>query len=97
MKQQLKKREQKKQPNWCGVDRRSPDFQLMFRSLPDPCLVLDSDLRIVEVNEAYLAATMTKREEMLCRGIFEIFPDNPDDPNATGVRNLHASLNRKNL
>ena len=28
------------------------------------------------------------------KGIFEIFPDNPGDPEATGVRNLRASLQR---
>jgi PAS domain S-box-containing protein len=35
---------------------------------------------------------MTKREEILGRGIFDVFPDNPDDPSATGVRNLRTSL-----
>ncbi|MBD1834486.1 response regulator [Cyanobacteria bacterium FACHB-472] len=35
---------------------------------------------------------MTKREEILGRTIFDVFPDNPDDPSATGVRNLKASL-----
>lgn len=38
---------------------------------------------------------MTKRSEILRKGMFEIFPDNPDnpdDPAAEGVRNLHASL-----
>jgi signal transduction histidine kinase len=46
------------------------------------------------VSEAYLRATMTQREEILGRGIFEVFPDNPDDPNADGTKNLRASLNR---
>jgi PAS domain S-box-containing protein len=51
-------------------------------------------LAIVAVSDAYLKATMTKREKILGRGLFEVFPDNPDDPTATGVRNLKASLNR---
>jgi signal transduction histidine kinase len=46
----------------------------------------------VAVSEAYLRATMTKREEILGRGLFDVFPDNPSDPSATGVRNLKASL-----
>ncbi|MRR58727.1 MAG: hypothetical protein EG824_11030 [Deltaproteobacteria bacterium] len=29
----------------------------MFESVPDPCLVLDSKSRIVEVNRAYWCAT----------------------------------------
>jgi signal transduction histidine kinase len=35
---------------------------------------------------------MNVREHMLGRKLFEVFPDNPDDPAATGVRNLSASL-----
>ena len=72
----------------------SSDYRVLFESVPDPCLVLDPELRIVAVNMAYLAATMTKLEEIIDRGIFEVFPDNPEDQNATGVRNLSASLNR---
>jgi hypothetical protein len=45
-------------------------------------------LTIVAVSDAYLKATMTKREEVLGRGLFEVFPDNPDDPTATGVRTI---------
>jgi signal transduction histidine kinase len=37
---------------------------------------------------------MTTRDEILGRGLFDVFPDNPDDPEATGVSNLRASLDR---
>jgi PAS domain S-box-containing protein len=37
---------------------------------------------------------MTRREDILGRGLFEVFPDNPDDAAATGVGNLKASLDR---
>jgi light-regulated signal transduction histidine kinase (bacteriophytochrome) len=37
---------------------------------------------------------MTKREQVIGRKIFEVFPDNPADAGATGVRNLNASLAR---
>jgi signal transduction histidine kinase/CheY-like chemotaxis protein len=56
--------------------------------------VLDPDLRIVAVSDAYVAATMIRRDDVLGRGIFDVFPDNPDDPAATGVGNLRASLER---
>ena len=46
------------------------------------------------LSNAYLKATMTKREEIIGRGIFDVFPDNPNDPYATGVGNLGASLKR---
>ncbi len=72
----------------------SPNFQSLFESAPGLYLVLTPDLTIVAVSEAYLHATMTKREDIIGRGIFEVFPDNPDDPGATGVRNLRASLQR---
>jgi len=71
-----------------------PDFRLLFQATPGLYLVLDPELRIVAVSDAYLRATMTKREEILGRGIFDVFPDNPDDPSATGVRNLRTSLER---
>src|SRR4029077_13039882 len=70
------------------------DFRRLFEAGPGLYLVLDDALRIVAVSDAYLAATMTKREEILDRGIFEAFPDNPDDELATGVSNLRASLER---
>jgi len=57
-------------------------------------LVLTPDFNIVAVSDAYLRATLTKREEILGRGIFEVFPDNPNDPSASGVRNLRTSLER---
>jgi len=71
-----------------------PDFQALFQSAPGLYLVLTPGLNIVAVSDAYLRATMTRRESILGRGIFEVFPDNPDDPSATGVRNLRTSLQR---
>lgn len=71
-----------------------PDFRLLFESTPVPYLVLTPAFSIVAVNDAYLRATMTVREHILGRGLFEVFPDNPADPAATGTRNLRASLVR---
>lgn len=67
---------------------------MLFESVPGLYLVLNPDLTIVAVSDAYLRATMTKREDILGRGIFDVFPDNPDESGATGVRNLRASLDR---
>lgn len=68
------------------------DFQSIFESVPGLYLILLSDLTIVAVSDAYACATMTKRDEILGKGLFEIFPDNPDDHSADGVFNLRASL-----
>jgi len=70
------------------------DFRTLFESAPGLYLVLAPDLTIAAASESYLRATFTKREEILGRGIFDVFPDNPDDPTAMGVSNLRASLER---
>ncbi len=69
-----------------------PDFEALFNAAPNPYLVLDRELRIVAVNDAYCRATMTAREALLGRAVFEVFPDNPDNPDADGVHRLRASL-----
>jgi len=73
---------------------RAPDFRRLFESAPNLYLVLDPALVIVAVSDAYCRSTLTKREEILGRGIFDVFPDNPDDAKADGVHNLRASLER---
>ncbi|MBL8796325.1 MAG: PAS domain S-box protein [Planctomycetia bacterium] len=74
--------------------RAAVDFRLLFESAPGMYLVLATDFRIVAASDAYLRATMTERQQIEGQGIFEVFPDNPTDSAATGVRNLRASLER---
>jgi PAS domain S-box-containing protein len=76
------------------LERVRLQFRALFESLPGLFLVLTPDLKIMAVSDAYLQATMTKREEILGRGLFEVFPDNPNDPSASGAANLRASLDR---
>lgn len=68
------------------------DYKLLFESTPGLFLVLLPDLTIVTASDAYLEASMTVREEIAGRNIFEVFPDNPGDANANGVANLKESL-----
>lgn len=72
------------------------DFHRLFESSPAAILALDATepFRIGAVTDAYLAATKTRRDEIVGRGIFDVFPDNPEEPRATGVRNLRESLRR---
>lgn len=70
------------------------DFRLLFESAPGLYLVLTPHLKIVAASNAYLSATMTQREQIVGRDIFDVFPDNPHDSSATGVRNLRASFER---
>lgn len=74
------------------------DFRALFEQAPGPYLVLLPDpprYTIVAASEAYLRATMTTRDQpegLMQRGLFEAFPDPPDEPTATGTRNLRHSL-----
>ncbi len=76
------------------IDDVAPDFRSIFEAAPGSYLVLDVDLRIVAVSDDYLRDTMTQRTAILGRGLFDVFPDNPDDHTATGEDNLRASLAR---
>ena len=77
------------------VEDTAVNFGALFESAPDAYLVLAADpprFTMVAANEPHLRATMTRREGVIGRGLFEVFPDNPTDPAATGARNLTASL-----
>lgn len=71
-----------------------PDFRRIFETLPGLYLILSPAFRIVAASDAYLRATNTTRDGVVGRDIFDVFPDNPDDPEASGVQNLRASLER---
>lgn len=70
------------------------DYVALFAATPTPYLVLTPDLVVCEANSAYLEVTRTVRDDILGRSVFDVFPDNPDDPSADGMRNLRASLER---
>jgi len=79
----------------------APDFRTLFEAAPGLYLVLRADdaprFTIVAASDAYLRATLATRDGpdgIVGRGLFEAFPDPPDDPHATGERNLRASLER---
>jgi diguanylate cyclase (GGDEF)-like protein len=72
------------------------DFRLLFEESPDILLVLLPDApryTMVAATGARWRATHTA-PDTLGRGLFEVFPDNPDDPSASGTSNLRASLER---
>jgi PAS domain S-box-containing protein len=77
-----------------------PDFRTLFEAAPDLYLVVRADapyFTVVAASDAYLRATLTTRDGrsgIVGRGLFEAFPDPPDDPHASGTRNLRASLER---
>lgn len=77
------------------------DFRVLFESAPGLYLVLRPDApryTILGASDAYLKATKTERGNICGRGLFEVFPDNPEEIGATGTGNLGRSLQsvRKN-
>ena len=73
----------------------SPDFRAVFDSAPTPLLVVSPpDWIIVAANDARLQVTGTTIKEQIGRRLFDVFPDDPSDPDADGVRNLTASFER---
>ncbi|MFD2245035.1 PAS domain-containing sensor histidine kinase [Pontibacter ruber] len=63
-----------------------------YEQVPDPYLILSPGLVILTASDAYLKATFTRREEIVGRYIFDVFPDNPETPDVHAVENLLASL-----
>jgi serine phosphatase RsbU (regulator of sigma subunit) len=70
------------------------DYQAVFQALPSAVALLTTDLVFQDVNEAFLSMSGHPREQVIGRYLFDVFPDNPNDPAATGMRNLYASLRR---
>ncbi|KTD53666.1 sensor histidine kinase [Legionella santicrucis] len=74
--------------------KRKIDFKVIFESIPGLYLILDKNFTIIAASNNYLRSTMVTREQIIGKNIFKAFPDNPEDPYATGVNNLRASLNK---
>ncbi|WP_328331572.1 MULTISPECIES: PP2C family protein-serine/threonine phosphatase [unclassified Streptomyces] len=70
------------------------DYAAVFQALPGMVAVLHPDLVYADVNEAFLRASGRSRGQVVGRYLFDVFPDNPNDADASGKRNLLASLQR---
>jgi signal transduction histidine kinase len=76
------------------------DYRRLFEALPDAVLVLCADppfYTIVDASDAYLRATLTKRDGpdgIIGRPLFAALPVAPRASDADGVCSLRASLDR---
>ncbi|MEV6742307.1 SpoIIE family protein phosphatase [Streptomyces sp. NPDC051104] len=70
------------------------DYMAAFAALPSPCLMLGTDLVVADANRAFCEVTGFSRAELVGQYLFDVFPDNPADPEADGVDTLKASLHR---
>ncbi|GAB3528583.1 hypothetical protein GCM10027443_06700 [Pontibacter brevis] len=66
----------------------------ILESAPDAYLILSPDLIIRMATDAYLAATFSRREEIIGKSLFDVFPENPAMPESNAVKNLKASFDR---
>lgn len=69
----------------------SIDFEALFGASPNPYVLMSPELTIVTMNDAYLAATMREREDLVGRPMFEAFPS---DPASDSHQQLHNSFER---
>ncbi|MGV3540505.1 MAG: PAS domain-containing protein [Rufibacter sp.] len=67
------------------------DLLPLMRALPNLYLFLTRDFIILEATDAYLEATFKDRS-ILGRYLFDVYPDNPDAPEADASHNLRQSL-----
>jgi PAS domain S-box-containing protein len=65
------------------------DYARIFDVLPSPFMLVDRDLRFVAANKAYLDTVGWPLEELLGKGLLDLFPN----PGESGKK-LHASLER---
>lgn len=75
------------------IDSAFPSpFEQIFESLPLIYLLLSPDLYILNASNKYLEATLTQRDKIVGKYVFEVLPDNPLTPEANAVSNFRASL-----
>ncbi|MFD9124607.1 PP2C family protein-serine/threonine phosphatase [Kitasatospora sp. NPDC059571] len=70
------------------------DYRAVFQALPGMVALLTPHLVYADANEDFLRYSGRTRDELIGHYLFDVFPDNPNDPAATGSRNLQASLHR---
>ncbi|MER6779404.1 MULTISPECIES: SpoIIE family protein phosphatase [unclassified Streptomyces] len=70
------------------------DYATVFRLLPGMVALLTTDLVYADANEEFLHSSGRERDQVIGRYLFDVFPDNPNDASASGMRNLAASLRR---
>jgi len=70
------------------------DYAAVFQALPGMVALITPELMYADANEEFLRMSGRTREQVVGRFLFDVFPDNPNDPAATGMRNLEVSLRR---
>jgi len=72
----------------------SVPHEALFRHSPNAYMVLDRQLRYLDVNPAYELLTGRRRGELLGRGLFEMFPGTANEDGSAQADVLRASIER---
>ncbi|MFF1302362.1 PP2C family protein-serine/threonine phosphatase [Streptomyces sp. NPDC058307] len=70
------------------------DYAAVFRALPGMVALLTPELVYVDVNDDFVRLSGRAREQLLGRYIFDVFPENPHDAAAAGMRETRESMLR---
>ncbi|MFF8193497.1 PP2C family protein-serine/threonine phosphatase [Streptomyces bobili] len=70
------------------------DYAAVFHALPGMVALLTPDLVYADANDDFLQLAGRTREQLLGRYIFDVFPENPNDQAAAGMRETQASMLR---
>ncbi|MEH6437989.1 hybrid sensor histidine kinase/response regulator [Massilia sp. DD77] len=70
------------------------DYRALFRATPYPYLVMAPDLTIVGASGAYLRSVQRTEEDIVGRYVFDAFPEDPANPDATDIAEVKASMLR---
>lgn len=76
------------------MEEKAIDYEAVFQGLPGMVALLTPELRYADANEDFRRLSGRTRAQLVGRYIFDVFPDNPDDPAATGMRDVRASMLR---
>ena len=69
-------------------------LERVFDLLPGRYLLLAPNLEIVAATDVYLEVTKTERASIVGRNVFDVFPENPNDPKVTDATSLRRSFER---
>lgn len=72
--------------------QNEPDYRALFEGIPGLYLVLTPDFHMVAMSDAYAKSTFLNRDEVIGKYMFDVFPENPSEENATGKNNVRASF-----
>jgi PAS domain S-box-containing protein len=72
------------------------NFESLFAHLPERYVVMDAHqgYKMIAANDAYLAVTGKSREQVIGKGLFEVFPDTSERALKTGKGELETSFEK---